>query len=423
MKKSIALAAAVAGAVSCVAIPAQAQTTGLQPRDRVAICGDSITEQHMYSADIEVYLACCRPVAGVTVEQFGWGGETATGFHQKMPRFMLPFGNNVATTCYGMNDGRYAAMTPDTARTYRDSQTAVVRSLKAAGYRFIVLGSSGPVDTFTFRRGQKAAAVYNQTLAGLRDIDREVAQQQGVAFADVYDALADVMSKAKAKYGEKYAVCGARDGVHPQANGHIVMAYAFLKALGVSGDVGTVTLDMASQKATATDGHKVLSVDGGTIQMESARYPFCFSGDPASPDATSGIIQFLPFNDDLNRFKLVVTNPGADKVRVTFGPASKEFTAAVATRGINLAAEFLDNPFSQPFAAELKKIQAKQGAETALDKTYYNSIPALEESLPKAKAAYEATEAPIRDLFAAQAKAVPAAVAPVRYTIKVEPVR
>jgi lysophospholipase L1-like esterase len=421
MKPIVSLAAAVVA--SCVVASADAQTPGLQAGDRVAICGDSITQQHMYSADIEAYLACCRPVAGVTAEQFGWGGETAGGFHQRMPRFMLPFGNNVATTCYGMNDGRYNAMTPDTAKVYRDSQTAIVKSLKAAGYRFIVLGSSGPVDTQTFSMGAKAAAAYNQTLAGLRDIDREVAQQQGVAFADVYDAVYDVMAKAKAKYGERYPVCGASDGIHPQANGHLVMAYAFLKALGVSGDVGTITLDLAGQKATATDGHKVLSCEGGTIQMESTRYPFCFSGDPASPDATTGVIQFFPFNDDLNRFRLVVTNPGAGRVRVTFGPASKEFAAADAARGINLAAEFLDNPFAQPFAAELKKIQAKQNVESLLDMGFYNSIPALEAQLPAAKGAYEATEGPIRDLLAAQAKAIPESVPPVRYAIKVEPVR
>ena len=420
--KSLALAA-LAGAIACLAVPAGAQTTGLQPGDRVAVCGDSITEQHMYSADIEAYLACCRPVAGVTAEQFGWSGETAPGFRRKMPQFMLPFGNDVATTCYGMNDGHYAPMTPETASVYRDSLTAVVTSLKSAGYRFIVVGSSGPVDTTTFHKGRVTAATYNPTLAALRDVDREVAQQQGVAFADLYATMTDVMAKAKAKYGDKYPLCGKRDGIHPDANGHLVMAYAFLKALGVTGDIGTVTVDLASQRATATDGHKVLSVEGGTVQMESARYPFCFSGNPASPDATAGVIRFFPFNDDLNRFKLVVTNAGSDKVRVTFGPATKEFAAADLAKGINLAAEFLDNPFSQPFADVLKKVQAKQVLETQLDKNFYNSIPAYEAAFPEAKSAYENVQPAIRDLLAAQAKAVPQAVHPVRYTIKVEPVR
>ena len=37
----------------------------LRPGDVVAICGDSITEQGLYSAFIEAYLLACQPVSGV----------------------------------------------------------------------------------------------------------------------------------------------------------------------------------------------------------------------------------------------------------------------------------------------------------------------------------------------------------------------
>src|SRR5829696_8663054 len=52
----------------------------LQPGDRLAICGDSITEQKMYSRIIEDYLIMCVPDLQVTVRQYGWGGERAPGF-------------------------------------------------------------------------------------------------------------------------------------------------------------------------------------------------------------------------------------------------------------------------------------------------------------------------------------------------------
>ena len=416
--RSIAVAAVAAGLVTTAV---HAQAAGLQPGDRVAICGDSITEQHLYSADIEAYLILCKPVANVTAEQFGWGGETAAGFQQKMPQFMLPFGNTVATTCYGMNDGHYRAMSTQTGDAYRKSQTAVVQALKKAGYRFVVVGSPGAVDTKTYNRAPTAEG-YNKTLAALGDIDREIAAQEGVGFADVHGVMVDVMAKAKAKYGDGYAVAG-NDGVHPAANGHLVMAYAFLKALGVNGDVGTITVDVAAGTATATDGHKVVSAANGAIEMESTRYPFCFSGDPAKPDATAGVVEFFPFNDDLNRFKLVATHVGADRAKVTFGDATKEFAAADLAKGINLAAEFPTNPFSAPFAAEMKKIQLKQGIETQLDKNFYNSIPTYGQQVPEAKGAYEAVQPAIRDLLTAQAKALADGVQPVRYTVKVEPVK
>ncbi len=52
----------------------------LKKGDRLAICGDSITEQKMYSRIMETYLTVCVPHLDVTVRQFGWSGEKAPGF-------------------------------------------------------------------------------------------------------------------------------------------------------------------------------------------------------------------------------------------------------------------------------------------------------------------------------------------------------
>src|SRR5881398_1845860 len=52
----------------------------LREGDRLAICGDSITEQKMYSRIIEDYLTVCVPDLKTTVRQYGWSGERAPGF-------------------------------------------------------------------------------------------------------------------------------------------------------------------------------------------------------------------------------------------------------------------------------------------------------------------------------------------------------
>src|SRR4051812_6869341 len=44
----------------------------LKNGDRLAICGDSITEQKMYSRLMETYLTVCVPDLGITVRQYGW---------------------------------------------------------------------------------------------------------------------------------------------------------------------------------------------------------------------------------------------------------------------------------------------------------------------------------------------------------------
>ena len=46
----------------------------LQKDDRLAICGDSITEQKMYSRIMEAYITAARSDLHVTVRQHGWSG-------------------------------------------------------------------------------------------------------------------------------------------------------------------------------------------------------------------------------------------------------------------------------------------------------------------------------------------------------------
>ena len=99
----------------------------LRQGDRLAICGDSITEQKMYSRIMETYLTVCVPQLDVTVRQFGWSGERAPGFYHRMANDVLRFKPTVATTCYGMNDHRYQPFTEEIGREYRDNALAIIK--------------------------------------------------------------------------------------------------------------------------------------------------------------------------------------------------------------------------------------------------------------------------------------------------------
>ena len=400
------------------ALTASAKEALVQQGDMVAVVGDSITEQKQYSVFIEDYLLMCQPAEKLRIAQFGWGGETAAGFEKRMKNDMLRFEPELITTCFGMNDGGYGPLTPERAELYRASQQKIVDKAKKANVRAIVIGSPGCVDTNKFR-GPKLAGVYNKTLGELRDIAREVAETNQVAFADVHTPMVDAMNAAKEKYGAEYHVGGA-DGVHPDANGHLVMAYAFLKALGCDGDIGTIKVDLASGKATAEHGHKVLSALKGKVEIESTRYPFCFYGDPKSTSATSGIIEFVPFNEELNRFTLIVENAPADTCEVTWGSSSKHFSREQLAKGINLAAEFIENPFSAPFKQVEDAVREQQKYETGLVKSILTKLPDFQKLVPDEKTSIDriAATGMKRDeqLFASAA----AAVTPVKHTILIE---
>jgi hypothetical protein len=303
-----------------------------------------------------------------------------------MENDVLIFHPNIVTLCYGMNDGGYAPVNPKTLEAYRSALSDIVTGLKKNGVRHIVIGTPGAVDTNSFTKLDPA--VYNQTLLELGSVGKQVAEKEGAGFADIHSIMLDAMAKAKAKYGDKYNVAG-NDGIHPNRNGHLIMAYAFLKALGCEGNIGTITLDMKDGQASATPGHKVLSSGKDFVEVESSRYPFCFSGDPSQQDGNLGMTEFIPFNEDLNRFKLVVKNPTSKNVKVTWGKNSKIFSAEKASSGINLAAEFPDNPFSQSFADAETKIREKQFAESPLSKDLQHTLPQWTQSFPEEKEIFQ----------------------------------
>lgn len=385
----------------------------LKPDDRLAICGDSITEQKMYSRIIETYLTVCVPELRVTVRQFGWSGERAPGFLARMTNDVLRFDPTVATTCYGMNDHRYQPYTEAIGREYRESSAAIIRAFKAHGVR-VIQGSAGTVGKMPHwvRSASGTVTDLNLGLLELRNIDVELARQEQTAFADVFLPMLVEGFHAQRRWGSNYMVSG-QDGVHPGWAGQLIMAYAFLKAMGLNGDIGTITVDLASNKATATEGHRVLITQPGEVALESVRYPFCATG-PADQDGSlrSGM-ELVPFNPDLNRLILVVKNAPAGPCRVTWGDHSKIFPANDLANGINLAAEFETNPFSAAFQRVDEAVLRKQAYETRQIKELFHG--------PEGRADRDMTAALTEKARAPLAAAIGKAFQPVRHKLRIEP--
>ena len=365
------------------------QTTKLflKKGDRLAICGDSITQQKMYSRLMEDYLRMCVPQLKVSVRQYGWNGEQVPGFLGRMTNDCLRFKPTIATTCYGMNDFKYRPFENSIGQTYQTNSTKMVDIFKANGVR-VVLGSPGSVSKMPTWVKSASGMVedLNLSLCKMRNIDVAIAGQEKVRFADVFWPMLMGNYVGRQEYDTNYAIPG-NDGVHPHWAGHLVMAYAYLKALGLDGDIGTFTIDLKKNKIKVSAGHKVISEKAGEYEIESTRYPFCpcepegqaaasypvCGQDPVTSDNSirSGMT-LVPFNQQLNRLRLVVKNASAEHYQVTWGDESKTFTGKQLTDGINLAAEFPSNPFNAAFAKVDAAVAAKQAYETSeMQKTFH----------------------------------------------------
>ena len=400
--------------------------------DIVAICGDTLANPRGYSAMIEMYLLVCQQNGPIRTAQFCLNNDPLRYLMARGVKPVLEMHPTVVTLSYGMEDGYFLPLKvlqpSGHFPKFSDNLKSLIHELKANGVRMIVVGSPGAVKTENFvPRYQNSIVDYNATLAVFRDITRQVAKEEGCQFADVHDLMLDVMAKAKIKYGDKYHVCGA-NGWMPAENGQLVMAYAFLRAMGCCGDIGKIVVDIAKGNAAATTGHRIVSYNNGEIKVESSRYPFCFYGRPDDPAATAGIIEFFPFNENLNRFILTVNGlVSPDKVRVTWGSTSKTFSASEAASGINLAAEYLNNPFSESFKKILAAVRKKQDWETPFYRDRLCRISSLKNDIkdidPDLAASLDQLAPALIQVHARMSETLSASVVPVLHAIKVEVVK
>jgi hypothetical protein len=190
------------------------------------------------------------------------------------------------------------------------------------------------------------------------------------------------------------------------------MAHVFLKAFGLDGQIGVFEVDLAGGRATVSLGHELEGFQDGELRIRSVRYPFCATGDAASDDSIRSAMTLVPFNEELNRLILRVRNAFGMRYRVTWGEHSRGYSGDALMRGINLAADFPENPFLEAFKRVDEAVAAKQAYETRQVKQLFHG----EEGRVDMEAVVALTEkARTRHLSRIQA-----AFQPVVHTIRIE---
>ncbi len=236
----------------------------------------------MYSRIIENYLTMCVPELEVSVRQFGWSGERTDGFLKRMDKDCLTFQPTVATICYGMNDSRYRPFDDINGDLFREQSLEIVHRFKKAGVRPILgsPGCAGKIATWVKTR-VGTLDEHNIHLCTLRDIALETAIEEHVPSPIFFWPMYQAQILAPDKYsgeGKKPFEVAGKDGIHPGWAGQVIMAYAFLQAMGLDGNLAEFRYDLATKKMTTSPGHEVLSQQEGGITLRSHRYPFVRPG-------------------------------------------------------------------------------------------------------------------------------------------------
>lgn len=234
-------------------MPAWIHEFGRLPRKgRILFLGDSVTDNGLYIAYLDVYFRLYHPELDLSLIPLGVSSETASGLSEKKHPFPRPCvhdrvraaldktGPDWVVCCYGMNDGIYHPLSEDRFQAYKTGMLTLVKEIKATGAKAIVL-TPPPFDaqSFTFppeKSGGDGIPDYSYLLPYREydDVLNTYAQWLLSPLAPEADCVIDIQSplrQATAAQRAQQPGYSSGDGIHPNAFGHGVMARKLLEDL------------------------------------------------------------------------------------------------------------------------------------------------------------------------------------------------
>jgi lysophospholipase L1-like esterase len=338
--------------------------------DVVAVVGDSITEQRLYSNYMEMWTVTRFPGWKLTFRNVGIGGDTSTGGNSRFKRDVLAYKPTAMTVDFGMNDGRYiwagqkmkqkdggekertAEDIDKNFAIYMKGLQGMADQARAANLRVAWI-TPQPIEQ---REAGPQLSRYNTTLEKFSKGVGEIAHKNGGLFCDQFHPYLTVMEMAR-ESDPKVLITGG-DAVHPGPTGQALMAASILKGMHFPREVASVVIDANAkgvEPRTTNCTIKLLESKSGV------RFDRLDKALPFFPEQARGILKWTPLLTDMNHYGLQVMGlaPGNYQVRVG-GKAVAECSASDLAKGVNLADAVLKaGPIAEQVQAVVKAVNDK----------------------------------------------------------------
>ncbi len=314
--------------------------------DHVCFIGDSITHGggFGYHSQIALFYATRFPQMHIGYWNCGISGDSAAGAVKRYAWDIAPHKPTVATIMLGMNDvsrGLYAKGTSG-AKVEAQRQGAIENHVAKMAELAELLAKDGAKIIFI------TPSIYDQTgtqqtenlfgvnfALGICGYEaRKLASKYNAGVADFHLLLSRLNAEGQAK-DPNYTIIGA-DRVHPGPPGHLVMAYALLKAQGLGCCVSRVEINAVKKEIAKQENCSV-----GNLQCKDGAITFdCLEKALPFPveSGTRPALDLVPFTEDLNQELLKVGGLEAGNYELLIdGQSILKRSAAEFAQGVNLA--------------------------------------------------------------------------------------
>ena len=341
-------------AALCMSASAAAQTVApFKDGDRAVFLGNSITDGGHYHSYIWLYYMTRFPYMDLRVMNAGIGGETAGDMYKRLDGDVLSKRPTVLTVTFGMNDTGYMEYNGDDAgafgeKKYRecyDNFKKMEKRLQTLdGVRVVMLGGS-PYDETAQIENNAPLRGKNAVMDRVVGFQKESAAANGWEFVDFSAPMVEIGRRVQA--GQPSFSLSMGDRIHPDNDGHMVMAYLFLKAQGFVGkEVADMEINANKKQAVKSENCTVSNIkkNGKDLSFdylaEALPYPLdTIARGWGQKKSQAEVLKVVPFMEEMNRETLKVTGLKGNYKLLIDDEEIGTWSGDELAKGINLAAE------------------------------------------------------------------------------------
>jgi Lysophospholipase L1 and related esterases len=332
--------------------------------DRAVFLGNSITDGGHYHSYIWLYYMTRFPEMNLRIFNAGIGGDTAFDMYKRLDGDVFSKRPTVLMVTFGMNDSGYIEYNGDNPNEfgerkyeecYKNFRLMEERLKGLPDTRMVLMGSS-PFDETAVIEGNIPLKGKNAVMERIIEFQKQSATANQWEFTDFNQPMSAI-NKRFQQDNPSFTLCG-NDRIHPDNDGHMVMAYLFLKAQGFSGQ------PVAEAEINAGKNAVIRSVNCeiSDIRKNGKDFQFDYRANalPYPVDTTARgwgaqksqaeALKIVPFMEEMNREMLTVTGLNGKYKLFIDDLEIGTWSSDQLAKGINLALETKTPQYRQALA-------------------------------------------------------------------------